>query len=106
MYRSDGEVTTKIMECRASVADISLRCNDTLKQAVESINFSIDCYEELLLLRKQIPHRAISWASLASKPKLLYVVECSCGEVTHYKVPLTTLDDFECPRKNRKEKSE
>ena len=31
-------------------------------------------------------------------------VKCNCGEVTFYKVPLLTLDDFECPRKPRKGK--
>jgi hypothetical protein len=30
-------------------------------------------------------------------------ITCTCGHETKYKVPLTTIFDFECPRKNRKE---
>jgi hypothetical protein len=31
----------------------------------------------------------------------IYEVVCLCGEVTNYKVPLKTIDDFECPKERK-----
>lgn len=29
----------------------------------------------------------------------VYKIECSCGEITNYKVPLRSVSDFECPKR-------
>jgi hypothetical protein len=31
----------------------------------------------------------------------IYEVVCLCGETTNYKVPLKTIDDFECPKERK-----
>jgi hypothetical protein len=78
----------------------------------EELNNLINKTEEYLSLlielkqfRSRENHKPSGWVRKSGKPEgRVTQVTCSCGHTTKYKVPLTTLDDFECPRKNRKEK--
>lgn len=59
--------------------------------------------EELLERRKNDKpdsHEALSWKE--SKVGI-YAVQCTCGEVTEHRVPLTNIEDFKCPKSPVKE---
>jgi hypothetical protein len=80
---------------------------DDLNKLIEKTEEYLSVLIELKQLRSS-GHRPVWWEnrpkSINKKMTAQYtVVKCSCGHTTKYKVPLTTLDDFECPRKNRKE---
>ena len=42
--------------------------------------------------------------TLLGKSGEVFEVFCTCGKRTQYKVPLTTIDDFECPNSKKRVK--
>jgi hypothetical protein len=78
--------------------------DDDLNKLIEKTEEYLSVLIELKQYRNKANHRPSGWVRKSGNPEgRINQVTCSCGHTTKYKVPLTTLDDFECPRKNRKE---
>lgn len=80
-----------------NVSDEAL--DSLINKAEEQLSILI----ELKQSRNKLNHVPSGWVRKSGNPKgKVNQVTCSCGHTTKYRVPLATLDDFECPRKNRK----
>jgi len=69
--------------------------------------------EELISIRNEISkeedkqireaaHTPIRWRPMKKDRQKVREVMCSCGENTKYRVPLNTIEDFECPKKQKR----
>ncbi len=66
---------------------------------IELLKQELVLMEELKQRRSQDGHRALYSEMINSK---IAKVKCSCGEITKYKKPLTTILDFHCPQDRSK----
>lgn len=77
---------------------IKLARDCSIDNEISKLETQLSFLKELKALRNPQTHYALDYRG--DEPNVTAVI-CSCGEETKYKVPLTSLKDFECPKKGK-----
>lgn len=72
----------------------------------EALDQLIGMVEDRLQFLKEVKqsrggHVALKWKFVKGSKIRISKVTCSCGHVTEYRVPLTHISEFECPKEKK-----
>jgi len=77
----------------------NLEIEHELDELISETERRLELYKALRRVRDE--HYPAKWRFVKGSKKRIARVECSCKHVTEYKVPLASIEDFECPKKGK-----
>jgi hypothetical protein len=75
--------------------------SDDLDEIIDVKEAVLNALKELRHRRSEVQHRVADIVFVKNSTKKIKQIQCSCGEITKYKVPLTSLEDFDCPKEGK-----